>query len=85
MIEPHPGKLLRLPEVLSMTGIGSKTDLYRRIRNGAFPASRRLSHRVAVWSETEIKAWISRMWAVAEQNCGRSRATYVAECESQAR
>ncbi|WP_419716293.1 helix-turn-helix transcriptional regulator [Brevundimonas aurantiaca] len=67
MVEPHPGRLLRLPEVLSMTGIGSKTDLYRRIRNGAFPASRRLSHRVAIWSESEVSEWIGQAWQKANK------------------
>lgn len=62
MAEPHPGRLLRLPEVLAMTGIRSKSDLYRRIRARTFPASRRLSHRVAVWSESEMSAWIATAW-----------------------
>lgn len=51
-------RLIRLPEVLQRTGI-SKSEIYRRIRTGAFPRARRLSHRVAVWPESEIDVWIS--------------------------
>ena len=50
-------RFLRLPEVLSFTGIGSKSDLYRRIRAKTFPAGQRLSHRVVVWPEPVVADW----------------------------
>lgn len=50
-------QFLRLPDVLRITGIGSKSDLYRRIRAKTFPAGQRLSHRVIVWPEPVIADW----------------------------
>ena len=48
---------MRLREVLAVTGIGSKSDLYRRIQAGTFPKGQRLSHKLAVWPEPVIAEW----------------------------
>lgn len=55
-----PDRLIRLPEVLRRVGV-SKSTLYRMIREGAFPGGRRLSHRVTVWSEIKLAAWVERI------------------------
>ena len=50
-------RLLRLPEVTSVTGLGRDT-IYRLIREGKFPAQRRISDRASAWNEEDIRAWI---------------------------
>lgn len=47
---------IRLPDVREMTGL-SKTEIYRRIRDGRFPRSLRLGHRTAVWRKGDVLAW----------------------------
>lgn len=54
---PAAIRFMRLPDVLNQTGIGSKTDLYRRIRAKTFPQGVRLSHRVVVWPEPVVADW----------------------------
>lgn len=53
-------RFIRMPEVLHQTGIGSKTDLYRRVSAGTFPSSIRVSHRVAVWREDAVQDWMRK-------------------------
>ena len=51
-------KLLRRRDVSKKLGI-SKTQIYRLISRGEFPAPRKLSERVSVWDESEIDAWLA--------------------------
>jgi prophage regulatory protein len=50
-------RLLRLPQVMELTGLGRDT-IYRYIRNGRFPAQRRISDRASAWRADEIAGWI---------------------------
>lgn len=50
-------RLLRLPEVIEITGLGRDT-IYRYIREGRFPRQRRISQRASGWREDEIRAWV---------------------------
>lgn len=50
-------RYLRLPEVKERTSL-SRSEIYRRIAAGEFPKQRRLSHRISVWLESEIEAWL---------------------------
>lgn len=52
-----PCRLLRLPEVIEVTGLGRDT-IYRYIREGRFPRQRRISERASGWREDEIGAWV---------------------------
>jgi prophage regulatory protein len=54
---PGIPRLLRLPAVIELTGLGRDT-IYRYIREGRFPAQRRISDRASAWREDEIRAWI---------------------------
>lgn len=45
--------LLRLPQVRARTGL-SRSELYRRIANGAFPAPVKIGVRASAWSSAEI-------------------------------
>lgn len=58
--------LLRLPEVLRMTGL-SKTQVYRLSRAGGFPTGIRISPRCTCWSSTEIDDWIRGRIALARR------------------
>jgi prophage regulatory protein len=55
--EAEPLALLRLVEVLAMTGL-SRSTLYDRIRNGDFPEPLRLGSRMSRWRRGEIQAWL---------------------------
>jgi len=48
--------LLRLPEVKAHTGL-SRSELYRRIAKGAFPAPVKIGARASAWSSAEIERW----------------------------
>ena len=57
-------RALRLPQVLSKTGI-SRTHTYRLIKEGAFPAPHKLSERVSVWNEADIDDWLAEKFGGA--------------------
>jgi prophage regulatory protein len=48
--------LLRLPEVKAHTGL-SRSELYRRIANGTFPAPVKIGARASAWSSAEVERW----------------------------
>jgi len=50
-------RLLRLPAVLALTGLGRDT-VYKLIRDGRFPSQRRITARASAWREDEVVAWI---------------------------
>lgn len=54
----NAGRFVRLPEVIRRVGL-SKTEIYRRMKAGSFPAQLRISHRVAVWNSDQVDDWIS--------------------------
>ncbi len=49
-------RLLRLPEVLRMTGL-SRSTLYRLIGEGRFPAPVRIGPRAVAWRERDVLEW----------------------------
>ena len=51
-------KLLRLPQVKSVTGL-SKSSIYARIAEGTFPKQIPLGPRLVVWVELDIQNWIA--------------------------
>ncbi len=55
---PTPQRLLRLPEVCSLVGLG-KTSIYDRVRDGTFPAPVKLSRRAVCWPAAAVDAWIT--------------------------
>lgn len=48
--------LLRLPEVKAHTGL-SRSELYRRIAQGTFPAPIKIGARASAWSSAEVERW----------------------------
>lgn len=50
--------ILRLSQVISRTGL-SRSTIYQRISEGAFPGQINLGANSVGWVESEINAWIS--------------------------
>ena len=61
-----PIRVLRMPEVLSMTGI-CKSSIYQQIANGAFPKQLNLGPRSVGWNSKEIEEWIQKKIDAREQ------------------
>lgn len=50
-------KILRLPQVLALTGL-PKSTLYLYIKNKTFPAQVKLGPKIVGWVEDEVVDWI---------------------------
>jgi prophage regulatory protein len=50
-------KILRLPEVIEVTGL-SRMTIYRREAQGEFPKRRRLGRNAVGWVQEEVEDWI---------------------------
>jgi prophage regulatory protein len=57
-------RLLRIPEVKHLTGL-SKSSIYARIAEGAFPKQIPLGPRLVVWVESDIQNWIAEQVSAA--------------------
>lgn len=57
---PATGVLIleRLPQVKVRTGL-SRSELYRRIAAGNFPAPIKLGKRASAWNAAEVDRWIA--------------------------
>ncbi len=53
------GRIVRLPEVRKLTGL-SRSGLYRRMKEDAFPRAIGLGGRSVGWLEAEIADWINQ-------------------------
>lgn len=62
----EPLTLLRLPEVKRRTA-KSRSDIYRGIAQGTFPAPVKLGERASAWLEHEVAVWISERVAARER------------------
>ena len=64
---PRGRRMVRLPEVMEITGL-SRTTIWRRERDGSFPAPIRLGGehtRTVGWREQDIYEWIDNLSPVA--------------------
>jgi prophage regulatory protein len=50
-------KILRLPQVIEVTGL-SRMTIYRKEAQGEFPKRRRLGRNAVGWVEEEVENWI---------------------------
>ena len=57
-----PDRLLRLPEVQRLTGLG-RSAIYQQMKDGYFPRSVKVGPRAATWSEAAVQAWIRQRLA----------------------
>jgi len=55
-----PSRLLRLPSVLERVGI-SKTEFYRRVKQGTAPTAIRLGANSVAWLESDIEQYIQKL------------------------
>ena len=53
-----PERLLRRPEVITMTSLASSTLTYL-IAKGDFPKPYKLSGKLSAWKLSEVQAWIN--------------------------
>jgi prophage regulatory protein len=53
----HAFNLERLPSVKARTGL-SRSEIYRRVALGRFPAPVKLGARASAWNTAEIDQWI---------------------------
>ncbi|QHP79159.1 AlpA family transcriptional regulator [Pectobacterium odoriferum] len=67
-MSPHPvrERLMRLPEVLHVTGI-SRSTLYELSARNAFPARVPLGGKNVAWVESEIHHWVAERIAARQQ------------------
>jgi predicted DNA-binding transcriptional regulator AlpA len=56
---PLAVRMLRMPDVLKLTGFTSPDTIYRLVRAGTFPAPRKLTARSSAWRSDEIDEWIT--------------------------
>lgn len=59
-------RLVRLPEVMKMTGIG-KTAIYGRIKEHTFPEPVKLG-RASTWVEAEVQQWVDEQVAASRED-----------------
>ena len=61
---PSETRILRLPEVLTITGL-SRSQIYRMVAAGQFPPPVRIGERAVGWREEDVQHWLeSRPTAV---------------------
>jgi prophage regulatory protein len=51
-------RLLREPEVKAATGL-SRSQRYRMVKAGTFPAPVRISERASAWRQSQIAEWLA--------------------------
>ena len=50
-------RILRIGTVLQRTGL-SRSTLYRKVQEGAFPKQIKISERCAGWRQSAVEAWM---------------------------
>jgi prophage regulatory protein len=56
---PSRKQIIRIAGVMALSGIGSKSTLYRLISEGRFPKPVKLSVRASGWYLHEVDFWIN--------------------------
>jgi prophage regulatory protein len=67
-INPLPliGRVLRLPEVIQLTGL-SRSSIYAAVNRGGFPSQVRLGARAVGWRLEAIEQWLSELPLVRKE------------------
>lgn len=58
-------KIIRLPDVIKMTGL-SRSTIYLRMSKGSFPQSISLGERAVGWLETDVEKWLDACVAASK-------------------
>jgi prophage regulatory protein len=64
--------LLRLPEVKARTGL-SRSEIYRRVGLGTFPAPLKIGTHASAWNSAEVDAWIAARIAERDTKAAGAR------------
>jgi prophage regulatory protein len=70
-------KVLRLPGVQGITGLGRST-LYKAIKEGAFPPSIALGKRAVGWLESDVQEWLDSRIALPRSSAVQRRSPWTA-------
>lgn len=62
-------KILRLPNVISRTGL-LRSTIYLRVSDGSFPAPVSLGGRAVGWIEAEVDAWLNQRIEASRKSVG---------------
>ena len=65
--------VLRLPAVKARTGL-SRSTIYLRVSQGAFPAPVSLGGRAVGWIEAEVNAWLTAQIEKRQKSASAPRA-----------
>jgi len=57
-----PIKLFRLADVIGIVGL-SKATIYKKIKEGTFPAPLKLGAKASGWRSTDLENWINQLQA----------------------
>lgn len=63
---PDDDSYMRLPEVMTRTGL-SESTIYRLVREGKFPAPRRLGFNAVGWRVGAYREWSQNLPVAGEQ------------------
>lgn len=50
---------VRWPTIKRVTGVASRSTIWRMEKRGAFPASVRITPRLTAWDAREVREWIA--------------------------
>ncbi|MFG1374916.1 AlpA family phage regulatory protein [Xanthobacter oligotrophicus] len=64
----EPERIIRMKTVRSLTGL-SQSTIYRKIREGTFPAQLKVSANGSGWHASEISRWVANPAAWRPQTC----------------
>ena len=59
-------KIIRRPEVEAITGL-SRSSIYAKMENGAFPKAIKLGERSVGWLEHEVQEWLKNRISATRQ------------------
>jgi len=68
-------KLLRIHDVISVTGV-SRMTIYRLEKEGLFPTRRRLGKNSVAWLDEDVTAWVVARPAAQEPRRSVARTSY---------
>lgn len=63
-VAPQPSRLLRMGEVMEMTGL-SRRMIYRLVEQERFPQQYKPGGWSSRWSETEVREWVEQQRGAA--------------------
>lgn len=72
MAYQSPLRLMRLTEVLNLTGL-SRATLYRKIRAGTFPPQQRVASLCCGWRVGEVDIWLRNPMSFTLADLERAR------------